>query len=221
MKKTEIILIRHGQSLGNAERKYLGRTDLDLSETGYSQAEAAATALSHLTIDRIYSSPLSRAYNTAVPHARQRGLSITVVEDLAEINLGKWENLPIDVLETEWHDEFEYGWRGNFGIYQVPDGESVQDLANRVYNAVLKIAEENVGKTVLIASHAAAIRSFYGKVSGIDPRALAKTIPFPTNVSITRVGFDGERLYPIDYSDAAYLTRESSSDGTAQKGAER
>ena len=205
MEKTEIILIRHGESLGNAARLYLGRTDLDLSEYGYYQANEAAAAISDVKIDRIYSSPLIRAYNTAVPHARLRGLKITVVDDLAEIFLGEWENLPIEVLEGEWHEELVHGWRENFGVCKTPGGESVPEVAERVYNAVLKIAEANVGKTVLIASHAAAIRAFYGKVSGIAPIKLAEMLPFPLNASLTRVGFDGEKLYPIAYSDDSHI----------------
>ena len=205
MIKTEIILIRHGESLGNAARRYLGRTDLDLSEKGYLQAQEAAEAIADIKIDRIFSSPLKRAYNTAVPHARLRGLDITVVDDLAEVNIGKWENLAIETLETEWHDEFVHGWKEHFGTYQAPGGESIQAVAQRMYDAVLNIASQNVGKTVLIASHAAAIRSFYGRVSAIAPEELAAAIPFPKNASLTRVGFDGERLYPICYADESHL----------------
>ena len=73
---TKLILIRHGESLGNAVRKLLGHTDLDLSPLGYQQAEAAAVALKDERIDAIYSSDLLRAYNTAVPHARLRGIDV-------------------------------------------------------------------------------------------------------------------------------------------------
>lgn len=72
--QTKVILVRHGQSLGNAKRVLLGHTDLDLSELGYRQAEATAEALKDEKIDVVYSSDLKRAMSTAVPHARMRGM---------------------------------------------------------------------------------------------------------------------------------------------------
>ena len=67
--KTKIYFIRHGESLGNAARKILGHTDLDLSELGYRQAFATAEHLKDIHIDVIYSSDLMRAMHTAEPNA--------------------------------------------------------------------------------------------------------------------------------------------------------
>ena len=67
--ETKIILIRHGQSLGNAQKIYLGHTDLDLSDVGREQAHAAAEYFKDEEISAIYSSDLLRAYNTALAHA--------------------------------------------------------------------------------------------------------------------------------------------------------
>ena len=117
MSKTVIYLVRHGQSLGNEQRIYLGHTDLDLSALGYKQAESTAKRLASVKIDSIYSSDLLRAHNTALPHAEMRGLKVIDSCELREIYLGDWEGTPIDVLVNEHYEQFVLGWKNNFGLF--------------------------------------------------------------------------------------------------------
>ena len=198
-KNTRIMIIRHGESLANAERIYLGHTDWDLSERGRAQAEAVAERLAGERIDAIYSSDLTRAYNTALPHARRRGMGVVTSVALREIYLGLWEGRPVDELEEEWPFEFGTVWRLKFGTCEVPGGESTRDAGERFRAAITEIARENEGKTVLVASHAAVIRAFWGNISGICPEELGERVPFPKNASVTTVDFDGERLIPVEY----------------------
>ena len=86
--KTRLILIRHGESLGNSKRIILGHTDWDLSELGYRQAALAADALADRKVDAVYSSDLIRAYNTVLPMARSRGLSV-IADSLSAIKHAK------------------------------------------------------------------------------------------------------------------------------------
>lgn len=205
-KNTKIILIRHGESLANAERIYLGHTDWDLSPLGKRQAEIAAESFSDEKIDFIYSSDLIRAYNTALPFAKMRGMEIIKSTDMREINLGKWEGLKLDFIEEMWHDEFIHGWKENFGTFTPPEGESIKHLSERIYKEIFRIGKLHPGKTVLIATHAAAIRSFWGLLCGIPYEELAAKVQFPPNASATTVEFDGERLIPIEYGRADYLS---------------
>ena len=73
---TVLLLIRHGQSVGNLNYEFLGHMDKDLSELGYAQAARTAEFLSGEQIDMVYSSDLMRAHNTALPHAKIRGLDV-------------------------------------------------------------------------------------------------------------------------------------------------
>jgi broad specificity phosphatase PhoE len=202
---TEILIIRHGQSIGNLKEIYIGRIDWDLSEHGFLQAEETAKALSDIKIDSVYSSSLLRAKNTALPHARLRSLEVITRDDLMEIALGSWEGMEIKDLEKT--DEFLHGWRENFGTFTPPGGEKVSDAADRFYNAVLEVARENEGKTVLIAAHAAVIRAFWGKVSSIAPSDVASRVKFPLNASVSRVEYKDGKLIPISYSDVTHLEK--------------
>lgn len=203
---TNIILVRHGESLANARRVYLGHLDWELTERGLMQADATAAYLSGEQIDAVYSSDLKRAYSTALPHAQMRSLPVITSKALREIYIGLWEGVEISRLETVWHDEFYDGWKARFGTFTPPEGESIPAARDRMYSELVRIAKENVGKTVLIASHAAAIRALWGRVAGIKPENMGTDSTFPTNASVTRISFDGERLLPVEYSYDAHLS---------------
>lgn len=206
MEKTLIYIVRHGESLGNAARVMLGHTDLDLSELGYSQAAETAKALAGVKIDGVYSSDLLRAYNTALPHAEMRGLRVVPSRNLRELSIGKWEGRSVDDIISEYGEETFIGkWRGNFGTFAFPGGESVQGGCDRFYNEVLRIARAEAGKTVLIAAHAAVIRAFFARVLGISPEDIVAKLPFSSNASYSTVQFDGERFIAGEYSVDKHL----------------
>ena len=200
MKKTKLIFVRHGESLANAQKIYLGHLDWDLSDLGKSQAMATAYFLANEPISVIYSSDLIRAYNTALPHSKIHKLPIIKSRELREIFLGDWEGASLSYLEENYHDEFVYGWRAGFGEFTPPNGEAVQSVARRIYNEALRIAKKHIGETVLITTHAAAIRSFWGLLMKCASSELAEKIKFPSNASFSTVYFDGEELLPGEYS---------------------
>ena len=204
-KHTKIIIIRHGESLGNLHQIMLGHTDIDLAPRGYQQAEAAAEYLKNEPIDVIYSSDLVRARHTAEPHAKLRDLDVITSKNLRECYVGEWENVPLDEIVEKWPDLFFEGWRKSFGTFRIPGGESVQEAASRFEAEVKRIAMENVGKTVLIAAHAAVIRGFWGKITKTPPELLATTYLYPTNASCSFVWFNGEELVPLEYSVDEHL----------------
>ena len=198
--KTKIILLRHCQSLANQERIYAGRCDFDLSELGFKQAEEIAETVRDAHIDVIYSSDLKRAYHTALPHARIRGIEVIRTAGLREIHLGEADGMYADDLFKKYPYEFGFMWTEFFGLFAAPGGENSPGVAERIYGEIMRIARDNPGKTVLCTAHAAAIRLFWGKISGFPPEQLARLLPFPTNGSFSTLEFDGENLIPIEYS---------------------
>ena len=203
--KTRLILIRHGESLGNSKRIILGHTDWDLSPLGYRQAEITAAALADRRVDAIYSSDLIRAYHTVLPMASSRGLTVTTDTSLRELYVGEWEGREVHELIDTYGDLYLVDWRQHFGTFTAPGGESVVALGERIEQALARIAEKNEGKTLIIGLHAAAIRSFWGRISGISPENLAGAYPFPTNASFSEVDFEGGEFYPVAYSCDAHL----------------
>lgn len=203
--KTKLILIRHGESLGNAAGLMLGHTDLALSELGERQAEVTAKELACEKIDVIYSSDLLRAYYTAKPHADLRGMEVVKREDLREVCLGEWENKTVPQVVEKWGDMFEKGWRAQFGLFAFPEGESVKEAIERALSAIKSICKENSGKTVLIVSHGAILRGLWAVFNGVVMKDIVGKIDFPSNASYSIAYFDGDNFIPVEYSHDSHL----------------
>ena len=229
MNKTiKIILVRHGQSIGNQSRIFLGHTDLDLSDLGYKQAECTAEYLKNEKIDHIYSSDLIRAYNTAAPHAKLRNMDVISNKNLREAFVGAWEGMNVDDILEKWGREvFIDQWKNKFGLFRFPDGESIKGAGERFYNEIISICSKIDSKpttetpfiynneekkdnfsdiTILIASHAAVIRSFWSIISDIPFDQLAEKIPFPTNASYSICYYKNGKITPFEYSNDEHLS---------------
>lgn len=204
--RVKIILLRHGHSLGNLDRIFLGHTDLDLSELGYRQAKATAEYLKNERIDAIYSSDLIRASNTALPHAQMRGLEVILSKNLREVYAGAWENMLVDDIIAKWGREMFYDqWVNSFGCFKFPDGESLQEAGERFYGEMLSICKDNEGKTILISSHAAVIRFFWAIISDISFDQISDRLPFATNASYSVAYCENGKITPFEYSNDAHL----------------
>ena len=203
--RTRFIIVRHGQSLGNAKRIMLGHTDWDLSELGKTQAAITAKALSERHVDAVYSSDLQRAYNTVLPEAIERGLTVTPERGLREENIGDWEGRSVDEIIAEYGELFTVDWVEKFGTFCPPNGESIPALGERIAATLARIGDANPGKTILIGCHAAAIRAFWGRASGIAPEKLASTLPFPDNASYSEIDYEDGAFAPISYSNSEHL----------------
>ena len=187
--KTEIIIIRHGESLGNSKRIMLGLTDLDMSERGYLQAEACAEFLLNERIDAVYSSDLKRAYNTAVPTARAFGLEVQGRKALREIYAGIWEAIPFSDVINNYAADFAL-WRDDFPSAYCPEGETVAELSKRVCDEVKRICEAHDGETVVIATHASPVRTIQIAATSGD----ASDVAFVANASINLFTYENGKL---------------------------
>ena len=202
--KCRLLLVRHGESLGNAARTFLGHTDLDLSERGYEQARRTAQLLKSVDIDKIYASDLKRAFSTGCEIGKATGLPVEPDRKLRELFVGDWEGLAVSELETSHAENFDL-WRNSFFTFTPPGGESVAHLRERIYERIAEIARENMGKTVVLAFHAAAIRSFWSKITAQTGAEFNPDVPFPYNASVSVLYFDGENFMPGEFSHMVHL----------------
>ncbi len=208
--KTTLIFLRHGQSLGNATRSLLGHTDLGLSELGYKQAKLAARSVAGRKIDKIYSSDLIRAVQTAEPSAKALGLEVHSTPDFREIYLGDWEGVSCEALAAANDPIYLIDFKDRFGYFRAPGGESAEELGLRIYKMAEKYAVENEGKTLLIACHAAAIRTLCGRVLGYGKDGVSRQIGFPDNASLTTLEYQDGAFKLISYSEPTYTSEELS-----------
>src|SRR5215216_720572 len=127
MTTTRILLVRHGQSQGNAERRFGGHTATPLSELGHRQAEATARALAPESVTAIYTSDLLRAVETAAPLARATGLQIVQTSAFRERSVGHMEGLTFEAAAEQFPDEYAALLRRDFE-HVLLGGESYRQL---------------------------------------------------------------------------------------------
>ncbi len=186
---TRIIMVRHGQSLANAEHRFAGHSNFDLSPLGSEQAKLAAEYLFNIEKpDIIYSSDLLRAHNTALPFSKKYSLPINDTKELRELFAGSWEGLALrDIAEKYGEDLLR--WRDDFSNSYCTDGESVAELYARIVPAVKRLAAQNDGKCVLMTSHATPIRAVEAEARGLGPNRIHE-IPFVRNTAINIFEYD-------------------------------
>lgn len=154
---TRLILLRHGQTALSVERRYSGRGNPPLTETGRLQASAAAQRIgARGGIDAVVTSPLERARATAEAAAGALGLPVHVDDDLTETDFGRWEGSTFREAAQDFPD-VHARWLGDPSVAP-PGGESFVKVAERVGRARRRICEEYPGSTVLVVSHVTPIK---------------------------------------------------------------
>ncbi len=186
---TTLLLIRHGESLANKECFFAGQLDVPLEPRGIEQARCTANFINRTyTVDKVYSSDLCRAYETAVAVAQPLGTEIVTDTRLREIYAGNWQGMPFDDILTHYSAEYRV-WLSNIGNCVCTGGESVAQLSKRVWTAIEEIALENPGKTVVISTHATPIRAMQCLLNGHHLNNM-KEIPWVSNASVTELFYN-------------------------------
>ena len=164
----KLYVVRHGETNSNVRHTCIGHKDVPLNETGIKQAENLAEKFRDIPLDAIYASPLSRAVSTATPTAEMKGIEIIKVADLIERDFGDWDDLTYEEIEAK-DPELYAEWRGNPQNtgFKIPNGESSDDVHERIGKAVDKIISENDGKSVLVVTHLGAARHIISNVLGL------------------------------------------------------
>jgi 2,3-bisphosphoglycerate-dependent phosphoglycerate mutase len=156
MTTTRILLVRHGQSLGNAERRFGGHSPTPLSELGFAQAEATARALAREGVTAVYSSDLLRAVQTAEPLARATGLEIKLTDAFRERSVGRMEGLTFEEAARVHPEEYAALLRRDFE-HVLDGGESYRQLLDRAARELDAAVERHRGGTLAIFSHTGTI----------------------------------------------------------------
>ena len=206
---TTVIFVRHGQSECNLEHRFAGQIDAKLTDLGRTQAENVVKALQAYPITRIYASPLSRAIDTARPTAKALGLEIIPEPGILEISAGEWEGLTFDEIEKRYPEEFDH-LKGDRSLLQLPGGESMRNLYDRVLACVDRLVKENRGECLALFGHAMPLRSMLCYWQNI-PFSEIGNIPSGPNASITVVEYDDDgRFRLVKKADTAHLQTPTS-----------
>ncbi len=182
-----VLLVRHG--LTPTTGKVLpGRAPgLHLSDAGRAQAERTAERIATITPppSAIYSSPMERTRETAAPIAKALGLRVRSHAGLLDAAVGEWEGKSLKVLakKPEWRTVI--GWPTGF---RFPGGESFPEMATRVIDTVLSLAEAHKGERIICVSHADPIQSVVASIAGIPLDMAGRVAISPASITAIVIG---------------------------------
>ena len=163
-----LILWRHGRTAWNAERRFQGQTDVPLDDMGRRQAAHAAELLATLSPDRIVSSDLARARETAEALGMRVGLDVETHEGLRETFAGDWQGLTRRELEDAYGDELAR-WSAGSDV-RPGGGETRREVAARMVQVIdALLAESAPGETIVVATHGGAARAAIGALLELPP----------------------------------------------------
>jgi probable phosphoglycerate mutase len=193
-----MLLIRHGALAGDAERRYVGATDLPMSEAGEAQIrDLAARLAARMPIDAVYCSDLARSRRAAELLAGGRAIPIHVRPALREIDMGAWEGRTRGEVAERQPDE--YARRGGDIVnFRPPGGESFADLAARVTPCWRSLFAESESGVVAVAGHAGVNRVILCDALGMPLANLFRIAQRPGCLNVIERGRDGPIVRLLD-----------------------
>jgi probable phosphoglycerate mutase len=192
---TELLLVRHGETDWNRDRRFQGHADQPLNEAGREQARALADELAGERIDVVYTSDLVRAHETAEIVAARLGVDVVARSELREIDVGDWEGLTWPEIEERhpegaraWH-EHGHGWES---------GETYDQLGERIIAALQRIAADHPAQRVLVVGHGGTVRAIRAFIEGLSVADSRRQSPAIGNCEVFRVVVEDGGFRGID-----------------------
>lgn len=198
----ELVLVRHGETPWNRERRLQGHIDIGLNAAGHRQAGAVGRRLARERVDALYTSDLKRARQTAEAIAESTGLPVQADERLRERSYGVFEGHCIDELARHFPAQHA-DWQARRVDAVIERGETLRVFHQRIAMALGGIARRHPDQRVVLAVHGGVLDCAYRLATDtpLDARRAWDLL----NASINRIEFDGRRFVLRDWGDIGHL----------------
>ena len=164
---TNIYLVRHGQTAWNKEEIFRGRTDVPLNEAGLREASLAAEYFRGMEVQAIYSSPLSRAWQTAQKIGEVVRREVIPLDGINDMSFGTWEGQLL--RDVQKNDSERYNqWREVPHLVKIPGGESLDEVRVRAMAALEEVIRSHAGTSVILVSHRVINKVLICGILGLD-----------------------------------------------------
>jgi alpha-ribazole phosphatase len=191
---TRVYLLRHGEVQDAGTRRFIGHLDVPLSARGERQCAAQSHALARVPLAAVFASDLARSRRSAEIIAAPHALTPTELPALREMAMGRWEGLTADEIRAREPLAFA-DWMRGIGEFRFPEGESVPDLAARVWPVLEAIVDRHAGAAVAVVAHGGTNRALLCKALGVP---LGRILAF---------GQDYGALTVMDHAHGAWTLR--------------
>ena len=199
---TTLILIRHGETVWNRERRMQGQSDSPLTDTGVRQARLLAQRMKDIAFTALYSSDSGRAHHTARSVAEATGHELIVDPRLRERHFGVFEGLTGPEMQAQHPDAYAR-FKSRDPDYAVPGGESAASFRDRALACLAEIAGRHTHELVVVVTHGLVCDVAYRAAMGIDlmaPRDFELV-----NAGLNHFRFEGGAWHIDAWGDASHL----------------
>ena len=167
-----LILVRHGETEWNRQRRVQGLSNLELNETGRKQAEALGRALRNEKVNAIYTSPLRRAQETARAISRFHNIDLEILDGLKELDVGEVDGMTYEDMKIH-HGEFFTRWMTDFTSVRLPGGGFLPELRDQCCTAIQDIVKkerrlESDDRVAVVVTHFFPIMCIICNSMGLD-----------------------------------------------------
>ncbi|MEV0996378.1 histidine phosphatase family protein [Nonomuraea sp. NPDC050202] len=190
---TDLVLVRHGETVWHAENRYAGITDVELTPRGLDQAARLAGWAAGAGLEAVWASPLSRARITAETAAAKAGATVRLDERLRELDFGQGDGLTSAEMKARF-PEARAAFEADPAAHPLPGGEDPHRAAGRFVAALDDIAAAHPGGRVLVVAHTTAIRLALCRLIGVPLGEYRRLFPRLDNCALTelRLRDDGQ-----------------------------
>jgi alpha-ribazole phosphatase len=196
---TLIYLLRHGEVVRAASKRFIGHLEVPLSERGERQCQAQARRLAGVGLAAVFTSDLCRARRSGEIVGAPHGLAPTTLPALREMAMGRWDGLTSAEIEAREPAAFK-AWMADVGSFAFPEGESVGDLLARAWPAFLHIARSHRGDAVAVVAHGGTNRAILCAALGLPPARILRIGQDYAALSLLEGDEDGWRLRCLNES---------------------
>ena len=198
----KIYFTRHGQTEWNVAGKLQGWKNSNLTTKGIESAKKLSQRLKDVDFDLIYSSSQARAVETAELIRGDKDTDIIILDDLREIGFGSWEGMKIDDIKDRYSTEYDT-YLNKPHLYKPIEGETLEDIYNRVESALEEILSNDV-ENVLLVSHGVTLKVLTSIIKDIPIHELSK-IPIQRGTALNILEYDGEKLRFLVEEDTSHI----------------
>lgn len=165
MQALRVIAVRHGETAWNADTRIQGHTDIALNPHGHWQARRLGAVLADEPIDAIYTSDLSRAYQTAEAVAQASGVALLTEPGLREREFGAFEGKTFAEIEGLWPEQ-ALAWRKRVPDFAPVGGESLVQFRDRVLGTVQRLVQQHQRGQIVLVAHGGVMDLLYRAATG-------------------------------------------------------
>ena len=202
-----LVLVRHGETAWNKEGRFQGQSPVGLNQRGIWQARQTAKSIVLMKPTALYASPLPRSMMTAEEISRELGSPVQRVEGIREVSLGKLEGITGHEMRTKYPHIYN-AWRRDPSRVVFPDGESLQQLQDRSWNALNGLEKAHARDVVVAVSHNFAIRSFLCRFLQIPLSSFHGLRVDLASITILQVNYRSRQV--LTMNDRCHLSSEAS-----------